>query len=69
MSEEGAIKMVASKPDSVLAEEIRRDLEPLLKRAMEIMADARAKGLTVSFNISNDSFGRFVSSVSVVRAL
>jgi hypothetical protein len=51
--------------DAVVAQEIRDQLSPLLDQVCSIMAQAKADGLIVAWNIQPDSFGRKFSVVEI----
>ncbi len=64
------VTLVVGKPDTVLASEFRKELEPVLAKAAEIIDRARASGLSISFNVSADNFGRIVvKDIAIVKPL
>lgn len=66
---EGGI--VHLRTDAAIAQELRDKLNPLLDQVCGIMAQAKADGLMVSWNLQPDSFGRKfkVTEISIVKPL
>lgn len=58
------------KTDSSVAQDLRQDILPLLNGVCAVMDRARAQGLKVGFNVSQDNFGRHrVTDIEIVKPL
>ena len=57
--------------DSVVVQELREEIGPLLDQICVVMAKAKAAGLGLSWNIHPDSFGRHfrVTEIAIVKPL
>ncbi len=64
------ISLVAGKSDAVLADEFRKELTPAMDKAAEIIDRAKKSGLSITFNIGPDNYGRIVTKeITVVKPL
>ena len=64
------VQLVTGRTDADLAAEIRAELNAALAPVALILDRARQNGLTVSFGVNPDQYGRFrISDIGIVRPL
>ncbi len=67
---ESVVSIVTAKTDTQLASEAREEITKALGPVVEIMNRAKLNGLSVTFNINADQYGRFaIKEIVVVKPL
>jgi hypothetical protein len=67
---EPADNVVRLQPEAEIVKGLRDELGPLLKQVAAVMDRGKQNGLTVSFQIALDSYGRYyVPKIAVLREL
>ncbi len=64
------LKIVSSRPDKEIADDIRARLNEALDAVLEIMREGDQAGLQVGFSIGRDQYGKqIVTALTIVRPL
>ncbi len=64
------LKIVSSRPDKEIADDIRARLNEALDEVLEIMREGDQAGLQVGFSIGRDQYGKqTVTALTIVRPL